>query len=356
MKIAIIGTVGLPATYGGWETLVDHLTQQLNGQFEITVFCSKLRYTEQLELYNGVKLEYINLDANGVQSIPYDIVSILKSLKFADTLLILGVSGCIFLPLVKLFSRRKVIVNIDGMEWHRDKWGRFAKWFLKLSEAMAIRYADITIADNKAIQDYISAEYGKPSELIAYGADHVRQETITQAVLDQYPFLKGKYAFKVSRIEPENNVHLILEAFEKVQHINLVMVGNWSNSQYGKDLKMKYADYSHIHLLDPIYDQYVLNQLRSNCYLYIHGHSAGGTNPSLVEAMYLGLPIISFDVKYNIETTHNKAKYFNTGKELTDILRNIQSTELETIRKDMRHIAEENYTWDKIAKQYASLF
>jgi glycosyltransferase involved in cell wall biosynthesis len=356
MKVAIIGTVGLPAIYGGWETLVDHLTKQLNDQFEMTVYCSSKRYDEQLELYNGVKLEYINLDANGVQSIFYDVVSIVKALKFADTLLILGVSGCVFLPFVKLFSRKRIIVNIDGMEWRRDKWGSFAKWFLKCSEAMAIRYADVSIADNKAIQNYISAEYDKPSHLIAYGADHVNQEKISQEVLAQYPFLKEQYAFKVCRIEPENNIHIILNAFESFKHIGLVVVGNWSNSQYGKYLKKKYNEYNHIHLLDPVYDQYVLNQLRSNCYLYVHGHSAGGTNPSLVEAMHLGLPIVAFDVKYNIETTHNKAKYFNTSQDLADILSNIESSELEAIRNDMRDIAEENYTWDKIAKQYASLF
>jgi len=356
MKVAIIGTVGLPATYGGWETLVDHLTKKLNTQFEITVFCSSKRYEKQLEFYNGVKLEYIDLDANGVQSIFYDIASIIKALKFADCLLILGVSGCVFLPLVKLLSRKKIIVNIDGMEWRRDKWGSFAKWFLKCSEAMAIRYADISIADNKEIQNYIRSEYGKPSELIAYGADHVSQEKISQEVFAQYPFLKEKYAFKVCRIEPENNIHIILNAFEGLQNINLVVVGNWANSQYGIDLKKKYKEYNHIHLLDPVYDQYVLNQIRSNCFIYIHGHSAGGTNPSLVEAMYLGLPVIAFDVKYNIETTHNKAKYFNTSLDLVDILSNIESCELESMRKDMRYIAEENYTWDKIAKQYASLF
>ena len=104
-KISIIGTVGIPAKYGGFETLTEHLTKYLNEKYEITVFCSAKSYEEKLKNHNGAKLKYINLKANGIQSISYDIISIYKSLKFADTILILGVSGCIFLPLVKLFGK-----------------------------------------------------------------------------------------------------------------------------------------------------------------------------------------------------------------------------------------------------------
>ena len=114
-KVAIIGTVGLPARYGGWETLVNHLTQNLKTQFDFTVYCSSKKYSERPKYFNGVHLDYINLDANGVQSIPYDFVAMLRAIKYADTILILGVSGCIFLPIVKLVSNKKLIVNIDGL-------------------------------------------------------------------------------------------------------------------------------------------------------------------------------------------------------------------------------------------------
>ena len=137
------------------------------------------------------------------------------------------------------------------------------------------------------------------------------------AVLNQFPFLSENYAFKVCRIEPENNVHLILEAFYKYPLLNIVLVGNWNNSVYGKQLKLQFESFENIYLLEPIYDQNILNQLRSNCYLYIHGHSAGGTNPSLVEAMYLELPIIAYDINYNRETTSNKALYFKDSRIIT---------------------------------------
>lgn len=355
-KISIIGTVGLPAKYGGFETLTEYLTKNLHDQYELTVFCSGKSYSQKLDSYNGAKLQYINLHANGAQSILYDIISIFKSLMFADTLLILGVSGCIVLPFIRLFSKKHIVVNIDGLEWKRDKWGNGAKWFLKFSEKLAVKYADVVVADNKVIQEYAKSEYGVKSELIAYGADHVTKELLSDELKVKYPFLTSRYAFKVCRIEPENNLHVILETFADYRNMHLVIIGNWGNSEYGKELKEKYAGYENIFLLDPIYDQKILNQIRSNCYLYIHGHSAGGTNPSLVEAMYLGLPIFAYGVEYNKATTGNKAKYFDNKEELMDNLKNCNDNELKNIADDMEKIAYEKYTWKNISDLYASIF
>ena len=355
-KIAIIGTVGLPSNYGGFETLTEYLTKDLGAHFDITVFCSSASYKTKLKIHNNAKLIYLPLNANGIQSILYDIVSIFYALLFADTLLILGVSGCIVLPIVKLISSKKVIVNIDGLEWKRAKWGKVAKWFLKFSERVAVKYSDIIIADNKVIQDYVLAEYGKKAKLIAYGADHTCKEALSMEVLNQFPFLSEKCAFKVCRIEPENNVHLILEAFSEYSGLNIVVVGNWNNSNYGKQLKLDFDSFENIYLLEPIYNQNILNQLRNNCYLYIHGHSAGGTNPSLVEAMYLELPIIAYDVNYNRETTANKARYFKSKIDLINHLKSLNKFEISSIGLEMKNIANDNYTWNLISEKYSKLF
>lgn len=355
-KVAIVGTVGLPAKYGGWETLVSNLTCQLKGKFDLTVFCSGVKYKDQPSEYNGAHLKYINLNANGVQSIPYDIISIYKSLKFADTILILGVSGCIFLPFVRLFGSSKIIVNIDGLEWKRGKWGRFAKWFLKFSESMGVKFADMVVTDNKAIQDYVVGEYNTSSQLIAYGGDHASKVCIENIDKNKYQFLGEKYAFKVCRIEPENNLDIILEAFSFCNSLPIVIVGNWSNSDYGVELRQKYEKYQHIHMLNPIYDQRDIDALRSNCFVYMHGHSAGGTNPSLVEAMFLELPIIAFDVSYNRETTHNQSIYFDSKRQLIGILEDIDKIDLKNISQNMKSIANKEYTWSVIAKKYANIF
>jgi glycosyltransferase involved in cell wall biosynthesis len=355
-KVAIIGTVGIPAKYGGFESLVEYLTRYQEGGHEVIVYCSAKSYDVKLSEYNRAKLKYINLKANGVQSIPYDIISIFKSLSCSRTLLILGVSGCSVLPLVKLVSKNRILVNIDGLEWERAKWGPLAKRFLKYSEKIAVKYADVVIADNKVIQDYLMKAYGIHSELISYGADHVTRQEKDDKFLKNYPFVQGKYAMKVCRVEPENNIHLILEAFSMLPEKNFVCIGNWINSDYGNYLKKKFGIYENIFLLDPIYDQKLLDQFRSNCSIYIHGHSAGGTNPSLVEAMYLGLPIFAFGVNYNRETTGYSALYFSNVQELISLLRNVSEEQLKIVANDLQLIAVERYSWSYISNKYYNLF
>jgi glycosyltransferase involved in cell wall biosynthesis len=300
-------------------------------------------------------MKYIPLQANGSQSILYDIWAMLHAIIYCDILLVLGVSGCLFLPFLKLFSRKKIIVNIDGLEWRRAKWSPFAKSFLRFSEKVAVRFADEIVTDNAALQDYVAEYYGIKSKLIAYGGDHTKAVALTENVAEKYPFLKKDYAFKVCRIEPENNIHLVLEAFVLNQKLPLVIVGNWAYSDYGKDLLKKYQEHSNIHLLPPIYDSTLLNMMRSNAKVYVHGHSAGGTNPSLVEAMYLALPIVAFDVSYNLVTTDKKAFYFSSAKELSLILENLTENTLEKLAKDLKQVANQKYTWKLIAQKYAAV-
>jgi len=356
-RLAIIGTVGLPAKYGGFETLADHLVNHLTKDHDITVYCSKKKYTkeERIKEYNGAKLKYINLDANGIQSIPYDTVSILHALFTSDVLLVLGVAGAWILPFVRFFTNKKIIISIDGIEWKRDKWSLPAKLYLRWAEKIAVKYSHIDISDNESIQDYTALRYGTISRVIEYGADHTMMVMPTDTDYKEYPFLTEDYAFKVCRIEPENNVHVVLEAFKKVSHHKLVMVGNWEASEYGRKLKIKYDKVSNILLFDPIYDQKSIDLLRSNAASYIHGHSAGGTNPSLVEAMYLGLPILAYGVSYNRTTTENKAIYFKTEDELIGHILNLDKKQLKPIGQNMKSIAERRYRWDLVTDKYRSL-
>lgn len=355
-KVSIIGTAGIPAKYGGFETLTEYLTIQLASKFELSVFCSSKSYTERPKFYNGAQLKYIPLHANGIQSIPYDIFSIFRALFFADTLLVLGVSGCVVLPLVRLFSNKRIVVNIDGLEWKREKWGGLAKWFLKLSEKIAVKNADVIVTDNKVIQDYVLLEYNTKTQLITYGGDHVQREKISAELISSFSFLNEKYCFKVCRIEPENNVEMILDAFSTLPNQIIVIIGNWNNSAYGQRLKDNYSNFSNIFLMNPIYNQQTLNQIRSNCYIYIHGHSAGGTNPSLVEAMYLELPIFALGVKYNRETTEHQAMYFENKIELKNLLLSTNKQALTKNRITMKKIADRRYTWVEISKKYRDLF
>lgn len=358
MKVAIVGTVGVPANYGGFETLVEQLVRHnKSDDLQYAVYCSKKSYNDKRWVYHGAKTEYIGLDANGIQSIPYDIISLVKASRNSDVILILGVSGCAFLPVFRIFSKKKLVINIDGLEHRRDKWNKWARRFLKFSEKQAVKYSNIIITDNKGITDYVMEEYGKPSELIAYGGDHVLthiDESMSKKVLKDYSLEKDGYALAICRIEPENNVHTILEAFERAQK-SLVFIGNWQKSEYGRNLADQYRASKYIKITPAVYDLNILNVIRSNCSIYIHGHSAGGTNPSLVEAMFFEKPIFAFDCIYNRESTENKATYFSSSEQLTKIL-NDEGLDLKANANAMKEIAERRYKWETIVCQYENLY
>jgi glycosyltransferase involved in cell wall biosynthesis len=356
-KLAIIGTVGLPAKYGGFETLASHLVENLDQEYDMTVYCSGKQYPEadRPANYRGASLKYLPLQANGVQSIPYDTWSILHALFYADVLLILGVAGAWILPFVKLFTNKRIIISIDGIEWKRDKWSRLAKMYLYWAEGMAVKYSHCDISDNESIQDYTAERYGSLSSVIEYGADHTMKVKAESEDISRYPFLAKPYAFKVCRIEPENNLEMVLQAFSSFEKYPLVLVGNWAKSDYGNNLKASYSNHENLILLDPIYDQREIDLLRGNASVYVHGHSAGGTNPSLVEAMYLGLPIMSFGVSYNRTTTEGQAIYFNNTEELISLLQTTSFEVLQQTGKKMKAIADRRYKWNLIARKYQAL-
>ena len=353
-KVAIIGIVGVPAHYGGFETLVDNIIGiNSSNDVEYNIFCSAKSYPELIKQYKGAKLHYVSLKANGFQSIFYDIISMLKISNKYDVAIILGTSGCIFLPIFRFYYRHRIIINIDGLEHRRKKWGRFARWFLWQSERIAVKWADYIIADNKEIQKYIKETYRKESVMIAYGGDHAIKdipEEIQNMILNKYGVEEGKYAVSVCRIEPENNCHVILDAFSKTNKV-LLFIGNWEKNNYGRNLKTKYANCPNLILCEPEYDLDILYCLRKNASVYIHGHSAGGTNPSLVEAMSIGCNILAYDVIYNRETTHNQAQYFS---DTDDLIKKIPF--ISNNGGTMKRIAKKNYMWLHIAKQYEALY
>ncbi|MEL6673508.1 MAG: DUF1972 domain-containing protein [Bacteroidota bacterium] len=355
-RVALIGVVGVPARYGGLETLAHHLVLQLADAYQLTVYNSKHNYEghERPSSWKGADIKYLPLKANGASSVAYDMWAMLHAIRKHDALVILGVSGCLLLPLLKLvFPRKRFLVNIDGLEWRRPKWGKFAKAYLKFAEKLAVRFADTIIADNKAIQDYVREVYQRDAEMIAYGGDHANPADILPEDQAAYPFLQGRYAVKACRIEPENNIEMILEGFSRFNEISLVILGNWEDSAFGKRMRSTYGKYDHIYMLDFIRDARVLDMLRSNSYIYLHGHSAGGTNPSLVEAMNLALPIIAYGVVFNRESTENQAVFFESAEELLAELQALTPEKRQALGARMKELAERLYTWKVIARQYA---
>ncbi|UWQ96502.1 DUF1972 domain-containing protein [Rhodobacteraceae bacterium M385] len=351
-RIAILGTVGAPARYGGFETLADNLVQfhAAHSRPEaLCVYCSRPAYPDQPKIYGNASLRYSRFRANGASSVLYDAATLRDAIaKGTDVALLLGVSGAIALPALARKGTR-IVTHVDGLEWRRKKWSKPARAFLRWSERLAVQHSDAIIADNPAIATYLRHTYRIEPEVIAYGGDHgpdARQ--ITPAPPWNLP---KDYALALCRIEPENNIGMILAACEKTSN-PLVFVGNWNSSAYGRALKQQYSGVAGLRLLDPIYATDALFTLRRNAALYIHGHSAGGTNPALVEMMHFGRPTLAFDCEFNRATTAGAAQFFASEASLVAALQGPVPSNGDTLRE----IAKRDYLWEDIGAQYFDLF
>lgn len=355
MKIAIVGTQGVPNQYGGFETLASFLAKYLSNQMDITIYCSSKDLSGKPTHFQQARLKYIPISSHGFAGMLYDMISLYQALKKNDVVLFLGFGAGYLLPFLTKKQQNKIILNFGGLDWKRNKWSFVAKQIIHLSERLLVKNIPHIISDNTAIEKYVQINYHKESTLIAYGGDQVFQVSYSAEDYEKYPFLQSPYAFTVCRIQPDNQIALLLASFAQT-NFPFVMVGNWNGSAFGRSIRKKYQHITNLFLLDAIYEQTTLNKLRSNCTIYMHGHSAGGTNPSLVEAMYLGLPIAAFASGYNESVTLHKAVYFQDSDSLVALLKRIDSLDLIAIGKEMKAIAVDNFTWSKITDSYHQLF
>lgn len=355
--VAIIGTNGLPAKYGGFETLVNHLVENFDkSTHEIIVYCSKTPKKSRIKFYKGAKLVYFPFKANGWQSMVYDFVTILHAFYNASDLIILGFSGAFAFPFNKIF-KKNIIFNIGGIEWKKVRGSKLSSKFevglKKYMERLCVTNSNVIIIDNLYFKDYIFDGYGKIPVLAEYGGDHANKIESTDLVIHKYPFLNKDYALSVSRAQEDMNIHLLIDAYKEVPEKLIVIISNWNTSEYGKNLYEENANkYNNIIFLNAIYDQWELDAIRSNASLYIHTHSLCGTAPSLVEAMSLNIPVISFDVPTNRYTTENKTLFFKDVSSLIQILKDLDGKTLLKIQKNMFEIAKRRYVWARISKIY----
>lgn len=355
-KVAIVGTNGIPARYGGYETLAEYLTKYLSDEFDFTIYCSKAQ-TRLYKEYNASKLKYLPLKANGWKGIIYDIVTLSHAAIYSDVILYLGPGAGFMVPILKLFGK-PIIVNHGGLnEWEREKYSAFQKLIAKLGHKYAAKYATYNIADNLLLRHSIKKSFGVDARIIRYGGDHAINVKIDTDLANKYPFIRDRYFVNVSRAQIDNNLHLVLEAFKSTPQKTLVMVSNWSVSNYGIELKKEYKNkYPNIVILDAVYEHKEINAIRGNASAYIHSHSYCGTSPSLVEAMSLGLPILSFDVPTNRETTNEKAFFFKNVDDLQNLIKTVSEIDLTYNGIEMKTIADMEYTWHSISTKYADLF
>lgn len=357
-KIAILGTNGIPAKYGGFETLAENLVDRLHTEFEFIVYCSKIHKKEtRVKRFKNAKLIYLPFKANGVQSLIYDLISFLHALIFAKTILFLGPTSSGFVTFFNFLFKRKVIVNHGGLnEWERDKYTKNERRWARLNHRFAARNATINITDNSLLRKSLLKTFGADSVIVRYGGDHYSVKTPEKLLSTHFEFLKAKYYLCVCRAQIDNNIHLLIDSFKDIETHPLVIISNWQISDYGKDLFRKYCEHPNLILLDAIYDVDVLNEIRKGCHLYIHSHSFCGTAPSLVEVMNLNTPILCYDVATNRETTKDQAIYFDSIESLQNIINTVTPNQLSRCKKAMYEIAKKEYTWEKVSKKYAEIF
>lgn len=354
--VAIIGTNGIPAKYGGFETLAEHLVTNLSDNFDFVVYCSINNSKDKASSYKGAKLIYLPFKANGWQSVVYDLISIIHSLLKFDTLLVLGLPAGFFLFLNVIF-RRNIVINHGGFnEWERPKYSKLARLWSYNSRKVAVKFANTNVGDNPIIIDSLKKNFNVNGKVIEYGGDHTTRIIKNEEDIKKYHFLEKEYSICVARAQVDNKLHMVIDAYKELPNHTVVIVSNWSVSKYGIDLYNKYRNkYSNIILLDAIYDQRSLNLLRSNASIYIHSHSFCGTSPSLVEAMNLGLPILSYDVPTNRYTTNNKAYYFSSAEVLQSIIKKTDNDALEANKQEMVRISFERYNWKRVASLYSEV-
>jgi glycosyltransferase involved in cell wall biosynthesis len=355
--VALIGSAGIPAKYGGFETLAEQLGLRLAQKgVRVVVYCSTRGAGSDIHgPYRGMERVFFNLNPNGVSSIVYDAVSTVHALLKAphgSTLIFLGTSGALGLLLTPFRPDIRTVVNVDGLEWRRSKWSPSTRLVLRFFEWLAVRLADHVIADNAALATEVRTTYGFEPIVIAYGGDHLPSPDSAAVPADwQLPISwLGRYFLSINRIEPENNIELILRA-AAASGSPFVMVGNWDISSYGRNLYVRYSKHGGLKLLPAIYDPNVIAYYRANALAYVHGHSVGGTNPTLVEALWFDLPILAYDCSFNRATLNNQGNYFSSVDALVRLL-NTEHSSLSESRGSSIRLAREHYSWDVIVDQY----
>lgn len=357
MKIGIIGIRGIPNQYGGFEQFTEFIAPMLVKKgHDVYVYNSSLHpYKEST--WKGVniisKYDPENKIGTAGQFI-YDLNCILDARKRDyDIILQLGyTSSSIWSFLFP--SKPRIVTNMDGLEWKRSKYSKKVQVFLQKAEKWAVKYSDLLIADSIGIQHYLQEKYQAPSTFISYGADVFESpEPLVPGEFELTPF---HYNMLIARMEPENNIETILEGYSNSEITEpLILIGNYNNTPFGKRMFQTYQG-KNIRFIGAVYDMQKLNNLRYYSNIYFHGHSVGGTNPSLLEAMASSCLILAHDNIFNRSVLHSNAYYFSDSSQLTTLLqKNIRKEDSKDLVRNNLHQIKNLHSWDYICLELEKL-
>ena len=310
--VMILGTRGIPAQHGGFETFAEQLSLYLvNLGWQVTVYCQVSDSSEiKEEFWRGVRLVKIPVSISGpAATILYDMKATLHSLKNDSVILTLGYNTAVFGLFYRLFGKSNII-NMDGIEWRRAKWGKVAKFWFYINEFIGCKIANHLVADNPFIKQHLLRHaHSDKIAMIPYCADG--PDVLSLADISVFGLKNGCYALLIARPEPENSILEIVSSWSRsIRGIPLVVLGSYKDSSAYHKL-VKDCSSAEVLFLGAIYDQDIVRALRINSLFYIHGHTVGGTNPSLVEAMSCANAVIAHDNPYNRWVVSDGALYFS---------------------------------------------
>jgi glycosyltransferase involved in cell wall biosynthesis len=357
LRIAMIGTRGVPARYGGFETCVEEVGSRLAAAgHEVVVYCRPGDDdAEQLPTYKGMQLVHLPIvRKRSLETLAHTGLSVLhRSLRAADAAIVFNAANAPLLPVIRARGI-PVATHVDGLEWQRGKWGPAGQRYYRMAESLAVRWSDALIADARGIADYYAREFGAASELIAYGAPITKPENALRiADLDLAP---GKYHLIVARFEPENHVLEAVQGYVASRaELPLVVVGS---APYADDYTaaVQAAADHRVRLLGGVWDQEQLDQLYAHALTYVHGHSVGGTNPSLLRAAGAGAHTLAFDVSFNREVIGLHGEFWRSPGQLAGLLTDVEADPDRAHRGGealQREITR--YNWDDVAAAYERL-
>lgn len=361
MKIALIGTRGVPANYGGFETFYEELGKRLVEKgHEVTVYCRDSYYHEKTDSYLGMKLVYLpNLKKKSLDTLSHTLFSILHAIRQPfDVYMVCNAANSPALLLPRLLGRR-IAINTDGLEWKRGKWGKVAQIYYKLSERISCLLADRVVADSRGIQDYYLSEYNAATTFIPYGA--YPSKSRNPGLLASIGLTPGDYFLQITRFEPENNPLLTIQAFKQLQtDKKLVVVGGVPyESDYLRQIQREAEGHPNIILPGSIYDKELLNEIWCNCFAYIHGNEVGGTNPALLQTMASGCFTIAIDVSFSRDVLADSGIFFGKDQHaLADKMKWAlgNTSSLENYKAKAVERIEKYYSWDSVTDAYEAMF
>jgi glycosyltransferase involved in cell wall biosynthesis len=358
MKLAILGTRGIPANYGGFETFAEELSIRLAARgHDVTVYGRSNNVSYPHATYKGVKLKILpTIGTKHLDTIAHTCVSVFHVLrgKPFDCLLMCNAANAIF-ALVPKLKGIPVALNVDGIERLRKKWGPAARAYYRISEYLATIIPNAIVSDADVIREYYLKEYGKSSVMIAYGANCDRAETTE--VLDRIGVLPRSYFLYVSRLEPENNAHVVIDAFEKVKTDKLLLIVGDAPYAHKYIERLKSTTDPRIRFTGAIYGT-GYRELQSHAYAYIQATEVGGTHPALIEAMGTANCVIAKDTPENREVVGDSGLFFNDAAELAHQLEITLSSQplVDDLRLKARERAKARYSWDAVTTAYEKLF